>query len=153
MDMKKVAKELEAVAGLLTAEPKEMFVILVDYIWMDVAEDTYEQGEIGRRMTVLNEKNQGSFSSIKDVVAHASRLTGIPEKNFAIFSGDEGRIEGQGMVDENNNYVGDDKRFQERFKAGEVKAWNADVSVHVRFAKTWTPSAQEIKKISSLQVE
>ena len=49
MDKKAVVKELVAVAGLLTAEPKELFVILVDYIWMDVAEDTYEQGEIGRR--------------------------------------------------------------------------------------------------------
>ena len=150
--MNKVAlvQELVKIAKSLVSAPRESFEVIVDYISMQTAEDTWEQGEIGHARVVLVQGNAGTFKTIALAVKKASEITGIPEKNFALFEGDEGRIEGQGLVDENNFYVGDDKRFLAEFKAGRVKAWNADVSVRVRFAKVWTPTIQEMKAVSNL---
>jgi hypothetical protein len=121
---------------------------------MDVDEDTWEDGEIGRPQNVLHERSVGAYKRMEDVLKQAAAITDIPmdRDNWAIFGGEEGRIDGQGLVDERNFYVGDDKRFMEQFKRGEVKAWNAYVTISFRFAKVWSPDEKEIKKLINLQV-
>jgi len=145
-----VAQELFKVARLLSSA-REEFTVIVDYLNMDVAEDNWEQGVIGRMETVLHRSHFGTFKSVRDAVKAASTETGIPEKDFSVFEGEDGRIDGQGLVDENNLYVGDDHRFMEKFEKGEVRAWSASVSLSIRFAKTYVPTDEEIEKNSGLK--
>jgi hypothetical protein len=141
-ELVKLAKEIQA------ADEVE---VIVDLLSMETTEDSYEEGEVGRRQSVLAERNFGVFKSMREAIHKASSFTGIPEKNFYVFSGEDGRIEADGLVDEENNYVGDDNRFIDKWKMGEVKAWNADVSLYVRLAKTWTPTDDELVKLSGLR--
>ena len=144
-----VAKELVKLAKNLSAV--DDVEVIVDLLTMETTEDSYEEGEVGRRQSVVAERNFGVFKSVKEALRKASSATGIPEKDFYVFSGEDGRIEASGLVDEDNNYVGDDQRFIDRWKMGEVKAWNADVSLYIRLAKTWTPTDDELAKISGLK--
>jgi hypothetical protein len=145
-----IAQELVKLAKEIQSAEVE---VIVDYLSMETTEDSYEEGEIGRGQFVLSEKRLGTFRSIKEAIREATHRTGIPEKEFYVFSGENGRIEGSGMVDEENNYVGDDHGFIEKWKKGQVKAWNANVSLHVRFAKAWTPTDEELAKVSGLRKE
>jgi hypothetical protein len=145
-----IAQELVKLAKEIQSAEVE---VIIDSLSMETTEDSYEEGEIGRGQFVLSEKRLGTFRSIKEAIREASNRTGIPEKEFYVFSGENGRIEGSGMVDEENNYVGDDHRFIEKWKQGQVKAWNANVSLYVRFAKTWTPTDEELAKVSGLRKE
>ncbi len=143
-ELVKLAKELQA------ADDVE---VIVDLLTMETTEDSYEEGEVGRRQSVLAERNFGVFKSMREAIHKASSFTGIPEKNFFVFSGEDGRIDANGLVDEENSYVGDDQRFIDKWKIGEAKAWNADVSLNVRLAKTWTPTDAELAKLSGLRKE
>jgi len=143
-ELVKLAREIQA------ADDVE---VIVDLLTMETTEDSYEQGEVGRRTSVSALRNFGIFKSMREAIHKASSFTGIPEKNFFVFSGEEGRIDADGLVDEQNNYVGDDQRFIDKWKMGEVKAWNADVSLNVRLAKTWTPTDDELAKLSGLRKE
>jgi hypothetical protein len=141
-ELVKLAREIQA------ADDVE---VIVDLLTMETTEDSYEQGEVGRRTSVSALRNFGIFKSMREAIHKASSFTGIPEKDFFVLSGEDGRIEANGLVDEQNNYVGDDQRFIDKWKMGEVKAWNADVSLHIRLAKTWTPTDDELVKLSGLR--
>ena len=56
------------------------------------------------------------------------------------------RIDGNGLVDEDTNYVGEDSRFIKLWKTGEVKGWDMKVSVYIKFAAVWEPPDDEIAK-------
>ena len=156
MNDKQVARELLKVSRILTSgereeAPKTSFEVFVDHLIVETTEDNYEDGEIGQSQINHSDKNFGVFKSVDEAVKSASNLTGIPVKNFYVFDAEDGRVEANGLVDNDNFYVGDDKRFLEKWKRGEERAWSARVSMYLHFAAVWVPTDSEIMKRSRLK--
>jgi len=149
--LKAAADELSSVVQAQRGEEK--FSVIVDFMVMEVNEETFDGGEIGRTEVLRDESDVGTFDSADEAVKKIASLTGLPEGHFHAVGGrDDGMIEATGLVDVDNMYVGDDNSFITRWKAGEVKAWNMTVSAFLRFARTWQPSADEFRK-AGLKVE
>jgi len=145
MDVEKIANRL---ANKIAA--KKSFKVMVDYVSMDTEEDTYEQGEIGGSITSDSRSNFGTYKSVDDAVKAVSSHYGLPFKNFFIFD-EDGRIDGNGLVDEDSSYVGEDSRFIKLWKAGEVRGWDMKVSMYIKFAAVWEPTDDEISKITRVK--
>jgi len=152
MDQSRIANKIAKVVigDVKKTAAAESFSVIVDEIIWENVEDVWEKGEIGSSHIVMAKSNVGRFKSVKDAIHHVSQMTSVSEDNFAIFGGEDGRIEGEGFYDEHNNEVGDDNTFTEKWKRGEVKAWSGRISVYVKFAKVWEPSPDELKKESGL---
>lgn len=141
MDIEKIADDL---ANKIAA--KKSFEVIVDHVSMEVTEDSYEKGELGRHISVGSRSNFGNFKSVDLAIKAVSDYSGLPFQNFFIFDGENGRIDGNGLVDDDNSYVGNDARFIKSWKAGEVTGWDMQVTMHIRFAAVWEPTDDEISK-------
>lgn len=142
---------VRSVLSEASSDKEEKFQVIVEFLSWDSTEDSYEKGEVGKRQTVMSDKTVGIFDSVDEVIKKVSDMTGVPVEEFFVFDGEPGRVSGNGLFDEENNYVGDDKNFLGRFKKGEVRAWSGEIDVFLQFAKTWTPSDDELVEASSLK--
>lgn len=106
-------------------------------------EDSWEEGEIGSPQQVFDEK-LGEFSSVQEAIEEAANVVAADARDLEFEAYDDGRLSTVVTVDEDVNFRGDDDRFMERFKAGEVRAWTADIDLSVKFAATWVPSGKTL---------
>lgn len=122
-------------------------------VHMYTSEDDFEQGEVGGRNNVLDEKNVGSYISAQAVKDALVRKFGFPDDKQAWFAMDDedGRLSLSFQVNEDNN----EPSAQEiaLWKKGEGKMWTADVDVYLRLATVRSPSAQEISEAFGIKVE
>lgn len=136
--------------GEMTTEEK-VFKVLVTSVTMDNVEDSWENGEIGKRNGVaLLNHNNGIYASIDEAVKIIARDLGFPEDLDRFLIIEAGRITGSFLVDEDNDFIEDNKFFMEKFKLGKVRAWNADIDIYFQFSMIWTPTIDEIAEVSEM---
>ena len=126
----------------------EEFVIYVDSAEMVTQEDNFEDGAFGNFQHVWSEGHTGPYKSMADVMRHFSHTPGVPNEKDTWFVMEDGRIDASWTVDEDNYAVS--ARDVAEWKAGKKRLWIADLSVYVTFAKRYTPSEDELVKLTGL---
>ena len=146
--MKKISTDalVSRVAKKLSAETKEEFHIIVESVYVEVTENTFEDGETGRSNLVFKHHNLRMVKTMPEVLQMLEKVTPLSAKDFFAYDGEDGRIEADVLVDEDNNPIIDDKQYMDAWKKGEKKAWTLRVIAHVKFVKTWSPSTDELIK-------
>jgi len=133
--------------------PKETFQIIGDWLTMETEEDSYEEGMIGNGETHVHKGNFGSFKDVRSLLRDVAGETGCSSdpKDWWADSDNEGRIETNWMVDQNNHEA--TPADEAAFKDGRKRLWLAQVTVLIHFARVWTPDADDIKKTLKLRIE
>ena len=127
-------------------------VLTVTYLTWISTEDSYEHGEVGKGMTVLDESNVGRYEGPGQLMRDLVRRFGLPEdkKAWGAFDGENGRIEVQFLVNADNHEAS--PREIERWKKGEERLWAAHVSIYIVESVEKTPSPAEISRTFGIQV-
>jgi len=145
--LKAAADELSSVVQ--AQRGGRQFSVIIDEVYVETIEESYDGGEIGRWQMVKADSNVGTFPSVDVAIRKVAGDTGIPEGDFYATAGKGGAgaaITGTGMVDENNFYRGDDNTFLVGWKEGKERAWTMSVTIVVRFAGTWSPTLEDFRK-------
>lgn len=125
---------------------------IVKYLHWRTEEDDWEQGAVpGTGQTVLDESNLGTFDSFDELRQNLTERFGLPEDDdsWAIFGDEDGRIEVQFTVDEDNQQPS--PRDLALWKQGRKKMWTANVSIYVEVGVVRAPSSDELTKMTGLQ--
>jgi hypothetical protein len=120
-------------------------------VWFST-EDSYKQGMLpDTTQTVLSERLSGVYPSFKKMQEALSAAWGLPENldAWGAFSGENGRIDVQFLVDENNSEPS--KQDIALWKKGRKKLWTIDASITVLVGELEYPSSATISKMAGIQ--
>ncbi len=119
--------------------------IFVESVYWESTEDVFSEGVGDIGMPILQERNVGMYDSVEDMVNGLSRKFGIPSdlKKWQAF--EDGRIDVQMLVDEENNEA--TERQIASWKKGEMKLWIADISIIIQLVRSRTPSVSEMVRM------
>lgn len=130
--------------------------ILVQSMSWTNTKDKYEEGEVGDSRGVLFEKDLGMFDTVADLVEEMSSRFGLSENmnDWAIYGeethGDEGRIDVQMLVNEDNNEPSE--REVAEWKAGKRTLWNAYIVIRFHLVTIGRVDADAFAEKFGIQV-
>lgn len=125
--------------------------IYVKNLYWDSTEDVFNEGDVGTGRVVLSEENVGLYDSFKDMVNDLSRKFGITTDLERWIAFEDGRINVQMLID-NKNYEAD-KRQVALWKRGEMRLWNAYITISIKFVTPHTPSVSEMSRNFGIRSE
>ena len=124
----------------------EKYRLYVTHAWKEWAEDSYGDGEIGRRNEYdMSRDAQGVYNSWQQI-AKALGLTEDPE---AWIGFDGPRLLCQQLEDDDGTEAFPEEI--ERWKKGELRLWSATYNFEIQLVTEKTPTAKELSDITGLK--
>jgi hypothetical protein len=119
--------------------------ILVEAMSVEVTEDDYEKGEVGKRQSVLYEKNIGTFKTIEEVWKACGKHYTLPKNLNNFYAFEPGRITGSITVNENNEEPSSAE--MSKWKKGEITLYTASIDIYVKLIEWVVPSEDTMAKM------
>jgi hypothetical protein len=140
--MKRVTK-----VGEVRRKAQGDFEIIVEYMYVDTTEDSFEKGEIGKTQTNFEEKNVGSFSSFSAIFSFLNKNYGLSDdpKDWEII--DDGLISTGRLEDGQGVEILEGDRDYERWRKGEINLWSTYYYLRIKFATSYIPDESAIREL------
>lgn len=121
--------------------------LLVKHLSKDITEDNYDEGEIGNRQTVLDEKIGKVFDSFEDFYQYVNKTWGLGQKNsYGVI---DNRIYYNCLEDEDANTIEVSDDLYKKFQNGEINLYSADYDFLVSIIEE-NDSEEAIKQFTDL---
>ena len=118
--------------------------IYVEFLNVDRSEDSYKEGEIGNRENIFSKKDIGMFKDGTSFWKGIEKYFVLPKNMNNFYAIEAGRITGVYQVNENNDLPSSSE--ENKWKKGEIKLYNVDMDIYIKFVEQVTPSEDEISK-------
>jgi hypothetical protein len=145
---KKLESAMRSLAGRVAQDKRSagQAMYSVTDIEMTTTEDSFEGGEIGHSMRVLSEHNVGRYKTPQEMMQRLTSKYDLPKDKDNWLAFEDGRIDVQFHVDENNSRVEGNDPIYKKWKEGAAKLWSADFHIWFVVSEERTPTPEEIAK-------
>jgi len=143
----KGSKERKAILAGLKARKaaiKDDMKVIVKSWDMEIVEDSYYEGEIGRGETLASGGGE-RFDRPVDLIKKFSSRYDIPKRAWYVLGHKDGRLGASWQTDENGLEL--TPKETEAWKKGEGKGYRTTLYIWVEFAKVYSPDPDEMSKM------
>lgn len=117
--------------------------IIVDMVEINSVLDDFERGELNEKGSSFYEENYGTFKSMPDLLRKLGQQFGCSMKTSDWICMEPGRIDTDWTTDE--DLVTASLQEIELWKKGQMKLYNAHMTLYFKVGRVYAPSEKEIE--------